>query len=194
MPGIFKPSKELSLTEIEQVYSIHKHVYFNRGIGHSYECWKSNLFKPYHDTCTKEVQLFSDKRSPDVIAGYTITAGPLVIDGESWYKIIEAAISIGNHNNNIDGYISLISERISRNCKQSASTIAEIDIGHTSIINLSIKAGLSKCYDGLLMRNVLRTFLRSCPFELDKNSRGIYSHRQTMIKSDYIGQILIAGH
>jgi hypothetical protein len=188
MKSVFKKANTLNKDEIDQIYLIHKHVYFGKQIGLEKNNWVNNLKIKYHDRCDKQIQIFYTDNC-ESICGYNIFLEPAIINGNQWSKIIEGGALPIIHKNTCSTFLNMYSELI---CwYKNLNFIGETSVDFKGVKKLLIKSGFIPSKEISIVDEIFTFFLNSHNYVLHSDVEGCLVSRETAIKSNYIGNILI---
>jgi len=189
MKSEFKYPHELTESELEQVYAIHRKVYVSKGVGLEFEIWKNHLLeKRYHNVTDKLIQLFYVNDSNRIDA-YNIFTEPLQIEGELWSKNIEVGSSLLSHKVVKPAFKKMYFDLFS--WRNDVIFLGEASVEYPAVINLLVESKYVKANDVSNLYAVFRTFIQSDDFVLYAGEHGVEIKRKTFITPTYHGCVLI---
>ena len=189
MKSEFKYPNELSESELEQVYAIHKEVYVSKGVGLDFDIWLHHLLnKRYHNVADKLLQLFRLYNS-DSIDGYHILTEPVLIEGESWSKLIEVGSFPKTKRDSKKVFLGMYEELFS--LQKNIIYFGEVGIEHHHVKDLLIESKLDVFYDVSKLDTVFKTFLQTEEFKLYDGEHGVEIKRKTFITPTYHGYVTV---
>lgn len=188
MKSVFKDANSLNKNEIDQIYSIHKHVYFDKQIGMVKNNWVNNLKKKYHNLFNKHVQIYFEDNG-ESICGYNIFLEPAFINGNQWSKIIEGGALSNVSENNSNIFLRMYKDLL--NWCKNLNFIGETSVDFKGVTNLLIKSGFIPRKDINTIEEILAFFLNSHGFVLQAMAEGCVVCRDTALKANYIANVLI---
>jgi hypothetical protein len=189
MKSEFKYPHELTESELEQVYAIHKNAYVSKGAGLDFDIWQNHLLKKrYHDVSDKRLQLFRFYDSSRIDA-YTILTEPLKIEGKLWSKLIETGSSPKSRRDTKQVFLDMYQELLT--WQNNVIYFGEAGIEYQTVINLLIESKFDVSYDVTELDVVFRTYIQTDEFELYSGEHGVEIKRKTFITPTYHGYVLV---
>jgi hypothetical protein len=189
MRSEFKLATNLNKDEIDQIYSIHRKVYFDKGFGLTRNIWQMNLDRKYHLNHDKMVQIFYSEEDKQRIDGYNIFLKPIQINCYYWSKILEGGVTTVDKSQNNRTFLSMYNDLINWDIK--TSYIGETSISSNGVTSLLIKSGFSLAEDKKLFEHALKEFLNSVNYSITNSDGKCVVHRITAINNNYEGYIMV---
>lgn len=189
MSSEFKIPSELTDNELEQLYSIHRKVYCEKGIGLDFNVWKSNLlYKDYHGISTKYVQMFH-LHEDSIVDSYNIITNPIKIGNEYWSKIIEGGSAPLCHRDTKRSFLLMYSDLL--RTKRGVFFIGETGVKYPAVTKLLIESGFRTSYCLDQIYRAISRLIQSSEFTLITGETGVEIKRQTIYTNMYHGYILV---
>jgi len=189
MKSEFKYPHELNGRELAQVYAIHEKVYVSKGVGLDFDIWQNHLLKKrYHDVADKLLQLFHFYDSGRIDA-YHILTEPVLIEGESWSKLLEVGSSPESHRDAKRVFLDMYAELLM--WRSNMIYFGEAGVEYHTVTDLLVESKFDIYYNVSKLDTVFKTFLRTDEFELYRGGHGVEIKRKTFITPTYHGYVVV---
>ena len=189
MNSKYKKANELTENDLKQLYSIHKKVYYNKGIGLHFNTWKYNLVgKDYHGVTTKNIQLFHLYENTRIDA-YNIFTEPIKINGIYWSKIIEGGSAPFSPRDSKSAFLKMYKDLFL--WRENTIFMGETGVKFPAVTNLLIESGFKKDYSMEKIKMAIKVLIQSNDFLLFNGDDGIEIKRRTALIDAYHGFVLV---
>lgn len=179
---VVKSVLDLSDSEIHDIYNIYSSIYVKKGIGYSFDVWKSFLNLPYYCDRKKYIQFYHHDSMCGDLSGYTIFTEPVFIDGfGDWSKIIEHGVVTSVGKSSLF-FKSKLEELVLNN--DSVNFFSEVGIIQDKVVACYEKSGFNKSDDLDFGSLVMRESLGHNNFNIDYGDSELVVSRKTNIKDN----------
>jgi hypothetical protein len=190
MTLVTKYAAELTKSECERLYAIHKKIYHSKNIGLPFDAWKSNLDATYHGITSKRVHLWINEGTRN-IAGYVIATVPVAVDRELWSKMIEGGADAENPKESVTAFLSMIRGILNCHDNPAVNFLAETGLSYPRVADLLRQCSFSFLEDLEQGQQLISGLLNSHRFFLSCASQGLVIRRQTIYTRNYEGFVQI---